>query len=129
MRLIVDPTPALALFQQDLGLIICVRDGLAPEIHVKGGLPKPDRHLLLGLMQTVAVAVGEMDRELVDFVETRSIVLDSDAGSMALLPGLVIARSTNGEFGVLAPQDTRQARVLARQALRWFTGTIRLDVP
>ena len=129
MRLNVDPTPPLSLFQQDLDLVICVEDGLSPEIYVKEGLPKPDRHLLLGLVQTVAVVVGEQDRELVAFMDARSIVLETGAGVRPVKLGLVIARTEDGTFGVLAMQDKRQARVLAREALRWFTGTVRLDIP
>ena len=129
MRLIVDPEPSLPLFQQDLDLVICVEEGLAPEIQVKRGLPKPDRHLLLGLVQTVAMVVGEMDRELVCFMGTRSIELHTEDGTKTVKPGLVIARTAEGSFGVLAGEDKRHARVLARDALRWFTGTIRLDIP
>jgi hypothetical protein len=129
MRLIVDPAPALPVFEQDLDLVICVSEGRAPEIHVKQGIPKPDRHLLLGLVQTVSVVVGEMDRELVCFMEPRSLVLEMETGSRPVQQGLVIARTSDGAFGVLAIEDKRQARVLAREALRWFTGTIRLDIP
>jgi hypothetical protein len=129
MRLIVDPIPPSPLVEKDLGLVICLEDGQAPEIFVKEGLPKPDRHLLLGLMQTVAVAVSEKDPELVVFIDARSIVLRTESGSRPVRPGLVIARSEDGAVGVLVTPDTQQARVLARQALRWFTGTIRLDVP
>lgn len=129
MRLLVDPSPELSVFQQDLDLVICVDEGLQPEIHVRAGLPKPDRHLLLGLMQTVAVVVGESDGELVCFMEVRSIALDTGEGARPVKPGLVIARTPEGTFGVLAVADKRHAKILARDALRWFTGTIRLDIP
>ncbi len=129
MRLIVDPIPSSILVDKDLELVICVQDGQSPEIYVKEGLPKPDRHLLLGLIQTVAVAVSERDPELLVFMDARSMVLKTESASRPVPPGLVIARSQDGAVGVLATQDTQQARVLARQALRWFTGTIRLDVP
>ncbi len=129
MRLIVDPIPLSPLVDNNLELVICLEDGQAPEIHVKEGLPKPDRHLLLGLMQTVAVAVSERDPELVVFMDARSVVLKTESASRHVPPGLVIARTEDGAVGVLATLDTQHARILARQALRWFTGTIRLDVP
>jgi hypothetical protein len=129
MRLIVDPAPHLSLFHKDLGLVICVEDGGTPEIHVKEGLPKPDRHLLLGLMQTASMAVSERDPELVVFMDARSILLEEGAVSKSVPRDLVIVRGEDGAVGVLASQDAHQARVVVRQALRWFTGTIRLDVP
>ena len=44
-------------------------------------------------------------------------------------PGLAIVRTEEGQFAVLGVGDLSTMKRLTRNALRWFTGTIRLDVP
>ena len=130
MRLLVDPSPPLSVFSEGLELVICVDADASPELYLKEGIPKPDRHLLLGIMQSASMAVSESDPELTAFLEPAPVVLSrSDGTSKKLGAGLIVVRTEDGHLGVLSVVDPPQARRLAREALRWFTGTIRLDVP
>ncbi|MBI5571939.1 MAG: hypothetical protein HY914_18495 [Desulfomonile tiedjei] len=130
MRLLVDPSPQLPVFSEGLELVICVDVDAIPEIYLKLGVPKPDRHLVLGIMQSASMAVSESDPELMTFLEPVTVVLSrSDGSSKKLGAGLIVVRSEDGHLGVLSAVDPPQARRLAREALRWFTGTIRLDIP
>lgn len=129
MKLLVSPPPPLPVFSQDLELVILVQEESIPQIFVEEGVPRPDRHLLLGLIQAVSMSVQERDPESVVCTENCAMRLDRSGDLRQLEPGLVIVRSKEGRFGVLAASDHSSARRLARQALRWFTGTIRLDVP
>jgi hypothetical protein len=129
MKLMIEPQPLLAVFGEDLELVIQIGDDQLPEIYVKAGLPKPDRHLMLGIIQGAAMAVAEADAELVTFMDPVSLELDTGGGTKKLSAGLVVVRAEDGSLGILATEDRTRARALARQAVRWFTGTIRLDVP
>lgn len=100
-----------------------------PEVFVRDGLPRPDRHLLLGLVQAVSMAVEERDPESVVFIESCSIRMERAGLLKELGSSLVIVRAEDGGIGVLAVGDPADARRRARRAVRWFTGTIRLDVP
>jgi hypothetical protein len=80
-------------------------------------------------VQSVAVAVEEKDKDLVEFCRPDSVRLDRGTGPKELACDLLICRSVDGRIGSIAPEDTSVARNLARKALRWFTGAIRLDVP
>jgi hypothetical protein len=129
MKLIIDPSPSLPVFHRNLDLVIRIGADRPPEMHVGEGLPKPDRHLLLGMAQSVAMAVTEKDRDLVVFMDAASIVLETGLSSKKLDPGLIVIRDEDGRLGILAGEDPRGARLLAREALRSFTGGIRLDIP
>jgi hypothetical protein len=100
-----------------------------PQIYVGKDSPKPDRHLLLGIVQSVNVAVEERDPDMVKFMSRCSVRLDGSGAAKIFDSGLIIARDTHGAIAVLAIGDAPTGRRLARQGLRWFTGTIRLDVP
>jgi hypothetical protein len=129
MRLLIDPLPSLPLFSLDPELVIRFAEDLPPEVHVEEGQSRPDRHLLLGIAQSVLVAVEEMDLESVELMGTCAIKLDRANQIKVLEAGLVIVRVKNGRIGALVVGDSRLALRLARQAVRWFTGTIRLDIP
>jgi hypothetical protein len=129
MKLLVTPPPTLSLFSMDLQLLILIEEDRAPELILDNQMPRPDRHLLLGLVQGMAMAVEERDPESVAFIKGGSVRLLRDGNSKELRPGLLLARSTEGAIGVLATVDYGEARRLARKAVRWFTGTIRLDLP
>jgi hypothetical protein len=129
MRLRIDPQPKSSLFSSDLELVIEQRASGIPRIHIAQSVPRPDRHLLLGIVQSTAFAVQERDAESVFVDESMTVVLETDEGAKTLDPGLVIARSKDGRFGALVRGDWKRAREHARNALRYFTGTIRLDVP
>jgi len=129
MRLVVDPSPSLPCFAKDLGVVIEIREDRPPELHVADGLPRPDRHFLLGLVQTVAIAVDEKDAETLSLMDACTVRLERAGEFKELRPGLIVLRTTEGGIGVLAAGGVREARRLARHAVRWFTGTIRLDVP
>lgn len=129
MRITADPPLSLAVFSRDLELAILIRAGAIPEMFVPDGKPAPDRHFALGLVQSVTVAIEERDSDTVVSKEYRSIWLHRNGETKELPRGLVICKSRDGQFGVVAPFDWKDARKLAREASRWLTGTVRLDVP
>jgi hypothetical protein len=129
MRLLINPSHELELFDSDLELVICVREETPPEVFLEDGKPRPDRHMLLGIMQTIVIAVEELDRTFVEFAGDCALELIKDGEIRGIDAGLVIVRSVDGGFGAIAIGDPRNARRLARRAERWFTGTIRLDIP
>jgi hypothetical protein len=129
MRLLINPSHELELFDSDMELVICVREENPPEVFLEDGKPRPDRHMLLGIMQTIVIAVEEIDRTFVEFARDCSLELIKDGEIRGIDAGLVIVRSVDGGFGAIAIGDPRNARRLARRAERWFTGTIRLDIP
>lgn len=129
MRLFTEPAAQSPLLDEKLELVICLREDSPPEVFLEDGMPRPDRHMLLGMIQTIVVALEEMDSESVAFVDSCSTRLERN-GEVAILDSdLIIVRSVCGTFGALAIGDRRSGRRLARRAERWFTGTIRLDVP
>lgn len=129
MKLVADPVPPLPVFREEVALVIRVGEEEIPEIYVQQGAPKPDRHLLLGMMQSVSMAIKERDPELAVFLDTQEIALHTESGVRQLQSGLIIVRAEDGTYAALVQRDEQQARRLASQALRWFTGTVRLDVP
>jgi hypothetical protein len=129
MKLIFDPIPSLSLLSLEPEVVIGFEDNRPAEVYVREGLPRPDRHLLLGIVQSILVAVEEMDPESVELMTTCTIKLDRGNEVKELRPGLIIVRVKDGRFGALIVGDRRSALRLARQAVRWFTGTIRLDIP
>ncbi len=129
MRLLVEPSAQSPLFDSELELVICLREDGPPEIFLEDGMPRPDRHMLLGMIQTIVVSLEEMDAASVAFVESCSTRLERGREVSILHSELIIIRSVDGMFGALAIGDKRSGRRLARRAERWFTGTIRLDVP
>jgi hypothetical protein len=129
MKLLIDPLPLLPLFSLDPELVIRIEEDRPPEVYIEEGLPRPDRHFLLGIAQSVLVAVEEMDPESVELMSTCTIKLDRANEVKDFGAGLVIVRVSEGRFGALIVGDSHLALRLARQAVRWFTGTIRLDIP
>ncbi|MGO9572100.1 MAG: hypothetical protein ACLP5H_31645 [Desulfomonilaceae bacterium] len=129
MRLTIDPLPSVPLFSMDPALVIRIEEDRTPEVYIEEGLPRPDRYLLLGIAQSVLVALEEMDPESVELMSTGTIRLDRANEIKEFGAGLVIVRVRDGRFGALVIGDSRLAVRLARQSVRWFTGTIRLDIP
>jgi len=129
MKLRIEPAPAHEWFLSDLEFVICMNDDYSPRVFVEPGQPKPDRHLLLGIVQSFVMAVEERDLDLVEFCRPRSMRLEAGDESRDLVCDSIIIRSADGRVGALAPEDASAARALSRRALRWFTGTVRLDVP
>ena len=129
MKLLIDPLPQWSLFSTDLELVIEHRESGIPHVHLGQGVPRPDRHLLLGIVQSIVLAVQERDSESVVIADSMTVRLESSEGARTLETGLVIVRARDGRFGALACGDWQTARARAREALRYFTGTVRLDVP
>jgi hypothetical protein len=129
MKLRIDPPPPLEIFGQQLELVICVKEGTIPGVHTIENSAKPDRHFLLGFVQTALIAIEESDPESVVFMDANSLTLERTGGLISLDCELIIARSVAGAFAVLAGTDKALARHLAREAVRRLTGTIRLDIP
>jgi hypothetical protein len=129
MKLLVSPLPQLQLFGSELELVICLHEDSSPEVFLEDKKPRPDRHMLLGMMQTIVMAIEEMDPTFVEFAENFSLRLVRNGEERDIDSGLTIVRSVDGRYGALAEGDARQVRRLARRAERWFTGAIRLDIP
>ncbi len=129
MRLLIDPPPPLRVFGQELDLVISASGQGPPKVFVKEGSVQPDRHFLLGVAQAVAMAVEEADSEFTAFMEADSLFLENAGPVKELSNGLIIVRGSDGTVGGLAVPDRSVARRLAREAVRWFTGSIRLDIP
>jgi len=129
MKLIVDPPASLSQLSRELELVIAAKEQGVPEIYTEEGRPRPDRHFLLGIVQSVAMAVAERDPETVEIKDGCRVRLETEHGIKELDHGLIIVRGPEGRVGALAIGDAQAARRGARAAVRYFTGTVRLDVP
>jgi hypothetical protein len=129
MRLKISPAPGLALLDTELDLVIALYEERSPEIFLHDGTAQPDRHFLLGMAQTIVVAVEESDKDSVLFLESGAAELEKSGELRILDSNLLIVRSIDGRFSAIVFRDPHQARRLARRAERWFTGTVRLDIP
>ena len=129
MKLVIEPAPKLPVFTQDLLLVISMEESAIPELFFHQDTPAPDRHLLLGMAQWVSVAVQENDAQLFERLEEAVIGLDLPEGQKRLQGRLIVAKAEDGSFGVLGVGESADVKRLAREALRYFTGAIRLDIP
>ena len=129
MILRIGPPPPLEVFGQQLELIICVKEGAIPRVYTIETSARPDRHFLLGVVQTALIAIEESDPESVVFMDTQTLTLERSNELIPLDCELMIARSVAGALAVLTGTDKALARHLAREAARRLTGTIRLDIP
>ena len=68
MKLHIDPSLALDLFGQDLDLVICITESALPVVYTTENSANPDRHFLLGIVQTALIAMEELDPETVAFM-------------------------------------------------------------
>jgi hypothetical protein len=123
--------PDLPVFAENLQVVFHIRDddGSVPMLYTDDGVPRPDRHLMLGIAQATLMAIEETDPETVVFLESCAIELNRSGETILLNGGLTVVRSESGKLGALAPATPREARRLARKGVRWFTGAIRLDIP
>lgn len=129
MRLSIDPDPGLPVFSKELDMVIRIEDSGIPEVIVDKDKPAPDRHLVLGMVQCVSMAAQENDPETFSRMEVASMQLLLPQARRTLGPGLIVVRARDGSFGALGVGDSSSVRTLVRKAVRYFTGTIRLDVP
>ncbi len=130
MKLRIYPQPDNEAFQKLLQLLITVEPDGRPEVYVGEGILKPDRHLVLGIAQSMAVQIEEKDPETVVFIDSAIVDLEWRQSIQRLTAGLIIARTVEeGAIAALVLGDPSSGRRLARQAIRALTGTIRLDVP
>ena len=129
MRLLLKPIPELEVFKHELELVIQFVDGALPDVYWPEGMPRPDKHLLLGVIQTASMAVSEQDKEAFVLTPACQVILMRDNAEKLLSSDLVIVRSEEGKLGVLAIGDMPTARRRIREVVRYFTGTVRLDIP
>ena len=129
MQVLIDPSPPVPFFPPDSELVIRMEESQPPEVYVEEGLPRPDRHLLLGIAQSALLALEELDRECVLLMNKCTIRVLRANEKKEFASGLVIVRSKSGRFCAIVVGDSRLGVRLARQCVRWLTGTIRLDVP
>lgn len=129
MRLVVQPPVALPALRDDLELVVtCGLEG-PPEVFTPPGVPRPDRHFLLGVAESIAFAIREMDPEVVARAQGCRVTLDAEGTVKKLDPDLVVVRTLDGRLGALVVGSSVDARRLARNVVRSFTATLRLDVP
>ena len=95
------------MFSLDPELVIRIEEDRPPEIYLEEGLPRPDRHFLLGIAQSVLVAVEEMDPESVELMSTCTIKLYRANEINVFGSGLLIVRVSDGRFGALIVGDSR----------------------
>jgi hypothetical protein len=129
MKLHIDPPLALDLLGQDLDLVICVTETTLPVVYTAENSANPDRHFLLGVVQTALIAIEELDPDTVAFINSSLLTLEKNDELIRLNCQLIIIRSKTGGFAVLTRTDQTLARRLIREAARRFTGLIRLDIP
>ncbi|MBM4326534.1 MAG: hypothetical protein FJ118_05140 [Deltaproteobacteria bacterium] len=129
MRLRIDPPTPLAIFTEELELIVVVPEVGIPSIFAPPGVPRPDRRLVLGLIECAAAAVSEDDRDCVALMDHCSVSLELNGEIKGLESSFIVARGKQAVLGVLVAGTRQDARRRARQAVRYFTGTIRLDAP
>ncbi len=129
MKLLTDLIAGPAVLRDHLQLLIEIKFDSIPAIHVARGVPRPDRHMLLGIVQTMAIAIEEKDPESVAFLKERSVLLEVDGEVRETAAPLVVLRGTGGVMAALVMCEKEEARRIARKAVRHFTATIRLDVP
>ena len=129
MKLHIDPPLPLDMSGQDLDLVICITETTLPVVYTAENSANPDRHFLLGVVQTALIAMEELDPETVAFINSSALTLEKSDELIPLNCQLTIIRSNTGGFAVLTRTDQSSARRLIREAARRFTGLIRLDVP
>jgi hypothetical protein len=129
MKLFTEPPVSLPQLAEELQLVIRIEEDQTPQIYVQEDSPMPDRHLLLGIVQSVNVAVEEKDHDMVRFTGPCTVRLETTGDTKIFESGIIIARDCRGAIAALVIGDAAEGRRLARRGLRWFTGTIRLDVP
>jgi hypothetical protein len=129
MKLLSDLTSVSPVLRESLQLVIEIKFDSIPGIYVAQGMPRPDRHMLLGLVQTMAIAIEEQDTESVVFLRDRSILFDIDGEVREIIAPLVVMRGETGVMAALIMCEHEDARRIARKAVRYFTSKIRLDIP
>ena len=129
MKLSTETDTNLEILHESLEMVIEIKEDSIPVVRTCPGKPKPDRHMVLGVVQSLSVAVEERDEESVAFVERRSVRLHAGENIVRIDAPLVMMKSSLGKLGALAFVDPKTARGLARGAVRYFTGTVRLDIP
>lgn len=130
MKLRIYPQPDNEALQKPLQLLITVEPDGRPEVYTREGGLKPDRHLVLGIAQSMAVLIEEKDPDTVVFSDAATVGLELDGSIQTLTSGLIIVRTQeDGAIAALVLGEPSSGRRLARQAVRALTGTIRLDVP
>ncbi len=117
------------LAAHDVDLVIHVGPERHPEIFLEEGVAKPDRHFLIGLIQLCTVAVEEKDSEVATFSPGKTVVLETAGQKHTIESGIVIFRINKGKVGCVSCHDPAAACKIVRDALRRFTGAIRLDIP
>ncbi len=129
MRLIFEPQSELISGDREVELAITVDSRDRTEIYRPAGEPPPDRHYLVGLAESLAVAAEEQDKEMVEYHP--HFVLEIEGGGMKdeLTPTLVLARFDSGGMALVSQVDAVETLKAIRKVVRYFTGGIRLDVP
>ncbi len=130
MKLTVTPDTDNLLLKKPLQLVITVEPDGHFEVYISESGVRPDRHLLLGIAQSMAVQIEEKDPETVVFADSVDVSLECDGVIQKLLSDLILVRTAEeGAIAALVRSDPANGRRLGRQAVRALTGTIRLDIP
>lgn len=118
------------LLEKSLHLVLTLEPEGHFEVYTSEDSLKPDRHLLLGIAQAMAIQIEEKDPDTVAFAPEVEVELEIDGTVKRLSSDLIIVRTyEEGALAALVRGDSSSGRRLGRQAVRALTGTIRLDVP
>ncbi|MDD3472422.1 MAG: hypothetical protein PHS86_06540 [Syntrophaceae bacterium] len=130
MKLRITPEINNPLLKKDLQLVITMEQDGHFEVYIPKSSVKPDRHLLLGIAQSMAFQIEEKDPETVVFAKDAIVQLDADGSVQEISSSLIMVRTLDeGAIAALVRTDSSSGKRLARQVVRALTGTIRLDVP
>ena len=130
MKLMIKPGVNNILLEKPLHLVVTVEPDGHFEVYTSESSLKPDRHLLLGIAQAMAVQIEERDPDTVVFEKDAQVDLEVDGTVKRLSCGLILVRTAEeGAIAALVLCDPPEGRRIARRAVRALTGTIRLDVP
>ncbi len=124
-----NPESRLPVFSKTPELVMFLTKGRSPEILMPKNSPKPDRHLLLGLIESVSLAVREKDTDTTEIIPNVSVRVKRGDVVKELASGVIVLRAVDGTFGAVGTDDHAVAKNILRDAVRYFTGTVRLDVP
>lgn len=129
MQLVFEPRSGIHDRGEDVELAVTVDSEAVPEVHTPAGTPRPDRHYLVGLAQSLAVAAEEEDPEMVEFIPDFTLGFLDSPNTAQLRPTMVILRFGSGRMALISAMAPNETARMMRKVVRAFTGGVRLDIP
>ncbi|MGD9819238.1 MAG: hypothetical protein AB7V04_11140, partial [Desulfomonilaceae bacterium] len=90
MKLRITPEINNPLLKKDLQLVITMEQDGHFEVYIPKSRVKPDRHLLLGIAQSMAFQIEEKDPETVVFAKDATVQLDADGSVQEISSSLIM---------------------------------------